>query len=277
MTEDKARPDKSISKGVGPANHRNFSSFDDLADWAVRRGLASSVGDVRTNRRDLWGDLLFTWYTQGQVACVYAQHLARTPDESGWYSAVLDGDLNADLVTEIVDVAAGAGAEAIQLLFPGNADVEQALLIVRTLTSHARWICAERTWLDGEAGDSIQIGLQWISPARGYESWALGIAPFEPTPFTRRFVGAPFLALVLRPTPPVPGRADVIGDSGLPAAHLAHMEDLLEGDEEKRDKFTEGTRKAKRALISPDPMSRARAKVTFSFPAWARSELGGCA
>lgn len=92
--------------------------------------------------------------------------------------------------------------------------------------------------------------------------------------FTRRLVGAPFIALVLRPTPPMAERAAVpISAAGVPASHLAHMDDGLGTDTAKRQKWMEGTSKAKRALVSPDPFSRARAKVTFAFPAWARNEL----
>lgn len=55
------------------------------------------------------------------------------------------------------------------------------------------------------------------------------------------------------------------GSTGLPAAHLAHMDDDLGDNEVKRKKWGDGTALAKRALIHPDPLSRARAKVTFSF------------
>jgi hypothetical protein len=265
-----------VTKGVGPSDTRTFPSFDDLAAWAVQYGLAQSVADVRTTERSLWGDLLFRWYTQGQVACVFAQVLARDPAAAGWYSAVMEGAWTADHVTGAVDAAAKEQAEALQLLFPGNATVEEALALIRTLAGHSRWKCGENAWLEGEAGDSVQVGLRWISPAGDYESWVLGIAPFEPMPFTRRMVGAPFIALVLRPTKPMAARANVpTGITGLPASHLAHMDDGLGKDQALRDKWMNGTSKAKRALVSPDPMSRARAKVTFAFPAWARTELKG--
>ena len=261
-------------KGVGPRDARPFSSFDDLATWAVQLGRASDVHDVRVNKRALWPDLLFEWYTQGQVACVFAQVLARDPRAAGWFSVVVEGAWTADHVTGVVDAAAEFGAEGLQLLFPGEATPEQAIDLTRRLAEDRRWTCSENGWLDGESGDSLQIGLRWISSDGSYESWVLGIAPFEPMPFTRRFAGAPFLAVVLRPTRPIAERAPVpVGISGLPASHLAHMDDGLGTDHDKREKWRQGTVKAKRALISPDPLSRARAKVTFAFPAWARSEL----
>jgi hypothetical protein len=274
---ERIKPQRSIQKGVGPKDNRPFSSFDDLAEWAVKRGWAKDVAEIRSKKPLLWGDLLFAWYTQGQIACVFAQNLARDPGKAGWYSAVVrEGLWNADHITGIVDGVAAVGAEALQLLFPGEGSVEQALQITKTLGVSRRWSCVDIGWLDGESGDSLQIGLRWVAPSRTYESWALGIAPFEPMPFTRRFRGAPFIALILRPTPPMENRAPIpTGQSGLPASHLAHMDDGLATNTETREKWTHGTRQAKRALISPDPMSRARAKVTFSFPPWAKQELVG--
>lgn len=269
-----SRPSRSVQKGVGPSDPRRFSSFDDLVQWAVKLGLAASIEDVRSTRRDLWGDLLFEWYTQGQIACVFAQSIARNPQEAQWYSAVVEGDWNADHVTGMVDAAAAFGAQALQLIFPGEPTVERAIEITHSLACHPRWSCVENGWLEGETGDSLQVGIRWIAPHKAYESWALGIASFEPMPFTRRFIGAPFLALVLRPAPPMPDRASVpSGITGLQASHLAHIDDGLGSNTERREKWMVGTRKAKRALISPDPMSRARARVTFAFPEWARKEL----
>jgi len=219
--------------------------------------------------------MLFTWYTQGQVACVFAQALARDPHASKWFSAVVVGTWTADMITGMIDAAAASAHEAVQLLFPCEATVEDALQLSATLAAHPRWKCADNGWKDGETGDTIHLGLQWISAAGDYESWALGIAPFLPMPFTRRFMGAPFIALVLRPTAPrhykrTPAKH---GSTGLVAAHLAHMDDGLGDDERTRDKWWEGTRKAKRALVSPDPMSQARAKVTFSLPAATRDSV----
>lgn len=272
------RPNRSVTRGVGPRDTRPFSSFDDLAEWAVRLGRASDVADVREKRRDIWGDLLFEWYSQGQVACVFASTLARDPDAAKWYSLVVDGPWTASDLTALVDAGVGLAAEAVQLILPGNGSIEQALDLIRRLAQHDRWECVDNGWLDGEEGDSVHVGLRWFSPRREYESWVLGIAPFEPMPFTRRFVGAPFIALVLRPTPPMPERVPEnrrsYGRSGTEAAHLAHMDDGLGPDNEKRKKWREGTAKAKRALISPDPLSRARARVTFAFPPWVRQELG---
>ncbi|MES3034926.1 MAG: hypothetical protein V4813_13085 [Gemmatimonadota bacterium] len=269
------KPQRSVKRAVGHSDSRPFSSFDDYAEWVVALGRAECVADVRTKHKDLWGALLMEWYAQGQLACVFAQVLARNMSEAEiWPTVVVSGSWTAEMVTATVDAAAEEGAEVIQLLFACEGTVEDAISITTRLAAHPRWASADRGWLEGESGDSVQIGLQWISSDNTYESWVLGIAPFETMPFTRRWIGAPFIALVLRPTPPATERAEApIGDSGLPSAHLAHVDDTLGADSVKRLKWTEGTRRAKRALISPDPLSRARAKVTFALPAWAGASL----
>ncbi len=273
--QNKPKPSKTLTKQIENGNPRRFSTFDDLAQWAVDIGRAGSVEEVRQQRLELWGDLVFEWYTQGQVACIFAVVLARDADKTSWLTAVVSGKFDADAVTALVDTAAESQAEVIQLLFPGEGDAAQAAEILCALSANARWLCADVGIIPSETHCvSRQIGLRWISPAGDYESWALGMADFDPMPFTRRFQGAPFVALVLRPTPPVEGRATpVFGEAGLPAAHLAHLNDGLGKDQAKRDKWTEGTRTGKRALLHPEPLSRARAKVTFTFDAEAYEHL----
>jgi hypothetical protein len=269
LQNNKDKPAKSLTRPIANSANRYFSTFDDLAKWAVSLGRAASVEEVRQTPSELWGNLLFEWYTQGQIACVFAVKLARAVEKTSWVSAVVTDEFDADVITGIVDAAAARKDEAIQLIFPGTGSAAQAAEILTALSHHKRWLCADVGVLDGEPHCATrQIGLRWISPDGTYESWALGIADYAPTAFTRRFTGAPFIALVLRPTPPVEDRAPpVVGDAGLKAAHLAHLDDGLGSNQEQRDKWTEATRLSKRALLNPEPLSRARAKVTFAFEA----------
>ncbi len=273
MQTNNGKPNKTLKKAIGEGKNRYFSSFDDLAQWAVGLGAADSVEEVRQSPSELWGTLLMEWYTQGQVACVFAvklaQAAARSMQQTQWVTAVFGDELSADVVTGVVDEAAERGDEAIQLIFPGAGDAAHAARILAALSQHTRWLCADVGTLEDESHcDTRQLGLRWISSNGQYESWALGIADFDPMAFTRRLSGAPFVALVLRPTPPVADRAPpVFGDAGLQASHLAHLDDGLGENKEQRDKWTEATRLSKRALLSPDPLSRARAKVTFAFDA----------
>jgi hypothetical protein len=94
-------------------------------------------------------------------------------------------------------------------------------------------------------------------------------------PFTRRFAGAPFSVIVLRPSAPtdfIPEKMDPI--TGLPAAHLAHMDDGFGKDEDLREKVRNMTSESKRDLLGSDLWSTARAQVTFTFPSWCRGILG---
>lgn len=275
LQNNNTKPAKTLTRQIANGGPGRFSTFDDLANWAAVIGRAGSVKEVREQRFDLWGDLVFEWYTQGQIACMFAVYLARDAENVSWLSAVVSGEFSADAVTALIDTAAEAKAEAIQLLFAGAGDATQAAEILCALSGHHRWLCADVGTLADEAHCvTRQVGLRWISPAGDYESWALGLADFDPMPFTRRFTGAPFVALVLRPTPPVTERAPpVTGEVGLPASHLAHLDDGLGGDKATRDKWTDSSRTRKRALLNPEPLSRARARVTFSFEADAYEAL----
>jgi len=124
-----------------------------------------------------------------------------------------------------------------------------------------------------EKGRSLQVGLRWHVEGSDYLSWVLGIAPFDTMPFTRRFVGAPFIALVLRSRPPA-NFAQASPEDGLNPSHLAHMDDMLGDNEEMRTKRSDATKRGKIALLGSELRSTARAKVTFSLPLWCREILG---
>ncbi|MBU6440348.1 MAG: hypothetical protein KGJ03_00845 [Betaproteobacteria bacterium] len=270
------KPKKSITRAIEGKPSRNFSSFDDMAEHAVLHGRAKCLEAIRKEPSPLWGDLLFEWFTQGQIGCIFAVALAQNGESPNWYNVLMEETgWDADTVTAVVDDAANDGADAIQIIFPGRGDVDQAISIMAELLKSDRWLCADVWRLSEEPEcNSHQLGLRWISPEKTYESWVLGIGDFPEQPFTRRFSGAPFIALVIRPTPPVEKRAPTkIGESGLPAAHLAHLDDTLGGNQNLRDRWTEATRTAKRHLIKPEPMSRARARVTFALSAEAYSKL----
>ncbi|WP_374588721.1 hypothetical protein [Ideonella dechloratans] len=267
MTEEH-KPKKSVTRSIEGKAVRTFSSFNDLAEWAVAEKRATSVDVVRNQPTELWGELLFDWFGQGQIACIFAVSLAQKGSRDNWYNILMPATgWDAETVTAVVDAQAEAGADAIQIIFPGTGDADQAVAIMTELVKSSRWLVADVGQL-AEEGDckSHQVGLRWISPDKSYESWVLGIGDFDAQPFTRRFTGAPFVALVIRPSPPVNDRAPAVnGESGLPAAHLAHLDDELGDNDDKRKKWTDGTRTAKRHLIKPEPLSRARARVTFAF------------
>ena len=134
MQNKKSKPAKTLTKQIVNGAPRKYSTFDDLAQWAVDLGRAGSVQEVREHRSDLWGDLVFEWYTQAQIACIFAASLAREAEKVSWIHAVVSGRLDANAVTAVIDAAAEDGAEAIQLLFPGAGDAHTQL------KSFAAWV-----------------------------------------------------------------------------------------------------------------------------------------
>jgi hypothetical protein len=261
-----ARTKRDVERLVGGNDVRRFASFVSLYEWAVEQGYATSVEAIEQTERAVWSELLFAWYPSGQIVCLFAIHFAGDWQAAQWFSAIVAGEWDGDVTLALFDAHLEVGAEGLQLLFPGSGSSYEVVEIVNQLAQHPRWHCEDTGWLEGEAGDSIHVGIRWISPNRSYDSLAVGNAPFEAMPFTRKFVGAPFMALIIRPTPPFCGRAPATnGSTGPPAAHLAHMDDALKDNEVKRSKWNEGAKLAKRALIHPEPLSRARAKVRLVF------------
>jgi hypothetical protein len=262
---------KSVVREIGADEIRAFSSFDDYVSALISEGVVKSSQDLVARRPDLLGSILFKWYQQGQIACIFARLLAMKP-ETQWPSITIEGNVDVEQLEAVLREAA-ENQEALQLVFPGSGTAKQAVDLTKSLCQHPSWSCKEIPWFEDEKGRSLQVGLRWHLEDSNYLSWVLGIAPFDPMPFTRRFAGAPFVALVFRTTPPtdfIPAKYE----SNLQAAHLAHMNDTLGDDQAKRKMFTDGTARAKRALLGSELLSTARAKVTFALPLWCRNELG---
>lgn len=260
---------KSITRDIGASKSRAFSSFDDFVSVLVEDGIIKSRNELMTEKADLLGSILFQWFVQGQIACAFAQLLAE--DAVNWQSVVFKATVDAgELQSSLVDAA--DKLEALQLIFVGPATAEQAVELIKTLCKHESWSCYEMDWMEGEHGDSLLIGLRWNRPGSNYVSWVLGIAPFDPMPFTRRFVGAPFIALVFRPSPPTEYAPTPI-ERGLEGSHLAHMNDGIGADEDKRVRTRTRTQYQKQILLGDELRSQARAKVTFALPASCRKSL----
>ena len=253
-----------------------FSSFADFVKVLITDGVIKSKDELLTSNRGLLGEILLEWYVQGQVACLFAQVLAkdatRLGDASSWHTVVTDtkADVNA-IQNQLVNAA--DQKEAIQLLFVGPSTPEHAVKIILALCKHESWICYEKGWKKGERGDALLVGLRWNRPNSGYASWVLGIADFEPMAFTRRFVGAPFIALVLRAAPPNEHRAKIPVEGKFLASHLAHMDPQM--DDEKKKRTWERTEYMRELLLAGDLRSHARAQTTFALPATCREALRG--
>lgn len=271
-----ANPSRSISREIEAKKIRDFSSFDDYLKVLVDDGTVTSSHDLVTRLPKLLGEILFKWYQQGQIACLYAKHLADAATPK-WDSITFIDTVDPEKL-ELALQDAAENLDAVQLIFPEKegkkATALHACELIKLLCVHPSWSCKEVPWMEDEKGPSLLVGLRWHRKGSDYTSWVLGIAPFDTMPFTRRFVGAPFIALVLRSAPPASYRPAKQKESGLTPSHLAHMDDLLGKNQEKRDRFDERTHDAKIALLGGDPHSTARAKVTFALPPWCREVLG---
>jgi hypothetical protein len=271
-----ADPSRSVFREIGPKKIREFSSFNDYLKVLIDDRTVTSSHDLVTRLPKLLGEILFKWYQQGQIACVFAQNLADAATPK-WGSITIKDAVDSEKL-ELVLQDAAENLHALQLIFPEKegekATALHACELIKSLCEHPSWSCKEVPWMEDEKGRSLLVGLRWHRKGSDYTSWVLGIAPFDTMPFTRRFVGAPFIALVLRSAPPAKFRPAKKKESGLKPSHLAHMDDLLGEDQEKRDRFDERTHEAKIALLGGDLLSTARAKVTFALPLWCRDVLG---
>ena len=264
---------KSVVREVGADAVRAFSSFEDLVDHLIVKGTISSREDLLKND-DLLIDVVFQWYRQLQIACVFAARLAHKPQDYGWRSEVVRPGFDVAKLNERIDELV-ASSEAVQLIFMDQATAKDIAKLIAKLCATDRWECHEMPWKEPEHGVSIPLGLRWQPADRSYISWALGIAPFDPMPFTRRFVGAPFTVIAFRASPPtdfIPTKTDPFTKQA--AAHLAHMNDGLGKDEDVRTHVRRLTTENKGKLLSSDLRSTARAQVTFALPPWCREIVG---
>ncbi len=268
---------KSIQRAIGAGKTRAFSSFDDFVHALIDDGIIKSKDELVTTNRELLGEILFEWFIQGQIACAFAQLLAidatQAGDASTWQTIVTDATVDVGDIQGLL-VNAADQKEAIQLIFLGPSTAEHAVEIIRALCKHESWICYEKGFKEGEKGEALLIGLRWNRPNSDYASWVLGIADFDPMAFTRRFVGAPFIALVLRPSPPIQARASIPKEGKFLGSHLAHMDDQFGDDAEKRTRTKTRTEYNKGVLLGDELRSHARAQITFALPASCREALG---
>jgi len=262
---------RSVKREIGADKVRTFSAFPDLLQFLIDEKQILSWDDLVENHPELLFDLIFQWYREGQIACVFAMRLAHDAAKARWRSEIVKDFQDVSGLNARIDELLPE-CEAIQFIYPGIFTATQVAGLIAQLCTTDRWSAYEIPWKFQERARSIQIGLRWNPPDRSYTSWVLGLAPFEPMPFTRRLVGAPFTVLVLRPkapSEPDPARAQ---DSVLkcPAAHLAHMDDQFGDDEAMRAKIKQLTINNKRSLLASNCWSTARAQVTFSLPLWCR-------
>lgn len=269
---------KALSREPLDGTTRHFPTLDDLVNVLVEDGRIKNKQDLLQNHPDLISDIFFAWVSYGQLACQYAVKLAAHPRDSGWISSVefgalTDDGLNDRLSSFLLEKA--RESEAVQIIFPDIDSPQDVVRLINSLCHDPSWRCEEIPW-DGGNPEKLLLGLRWLLPGREYISWALGFAPFDSMPFTRR---APFTAIVMRVGGP--GKCEAImgfdtrpETDGCKAVHLADVPTQLP-DDEMILKYLSLTQLQREGLLRGELCTAARAKVTFSIPLDLREQVNG--
>ena len=149
---------KSVLRELGANKTRAFSSFDDYLNVLIADGIVKSSHDLVARKPELLGEILFQWYQQGQIACVFAQVLAKAATPA-WQSITIQGTVDVVELDKVLKDAA-ENLDALQLIFPGPATAQHACDLIKALCVHPSWTCKEIDWMPDEKGRSLQVGLR---------------------------------------------------------------------------------------------------------------------
>ncbi len=153
------RPEKSTTREVDKDDIRRFSSFSDFVAALAADKVVKSKDDLVLNHPELLSPILFDWYRQGQVACLFAMRIAKTPADHRWESAVVQGPPDPHALEPIL-LAAATTVNAIQLIFPGDGTASQTVSLINALCEHPSWTCHEIPWIPMENPSSLLVGLR---------------------------------------------------------------------------------------------------------------------
>jgi hypothetical protein len=228
----------------------------------VEQGLVRDEEDLRSRRPDLLGELMLNWIQHTQTGCRFATHLAKQRDRAGWSTLVFPTHLDDETFATLVATSlrgAKDEAEMVMFVFPWADTPSDVAEVIRQLVRCEGWWWEEQMTLDEQPHDDVLVGLRWLLPSRTSESWALGFAPFDFMPFTRR---GPYASVVLRPRDPTiemppEGRAPV---------HLAQVPHFLGDRGRYKGEVWLSTEQQRRDLLQGELTYAARARVTFALP-----------
>lgn len=153
------------------------------------------------------------------------------------------------------------------VIFPDVTHTKQLVELVSRIAGFSSWRLEIR---EVENEDFVGVGLRWAMPDREHESWALGFAPFDHMPKTRR---APHVAIVLK-TDPVEQpflKRDPSEVSGLRGIHLADLP--FDGTVATYMKTWRKTAEFRQDRLDGFLEKGGKAKVTFTLPAEYRSQI----
>ena len=241
---------------------RRFPDREDLVAQLVDQGLVEDEKDLIDRRPDLLGELMINWIQHSQTACRFATHLARVRDQAGWSTFVIPHALDDNAFRTVIETAllgAEDDAEMVMFVFPAVETGTDLADLIRQLAGCDGWWWEEQMALDEQPHDEVLVGLRWLLPSQIAESWALGFAPFDSMPFTRR---GPYAAVVMRPRdpsfePPREGRAPV---------HLAQVPHYLGERGRYQGEIWKSTEQQRKELLQGELTHAARGRVTFAVP-----------
>lgn len=244
---------------------RHFSSKTDLIEALIADGLVDSEDDLLRRRPDLVGGLYLDWLQQTPTGCHFATHLAlhrsargdRPP--AGWVVRTFveqrsDEEFAADVASATLD---GPNDQIILMIFPWVQTVDDLIELITQVQRCDGW-----SWEEHPAGvecEDVLVGLRWRLRSDRAVSWALGFAPFDFMPFTRR---APYAAIAMRTLdPPIDEPPD-----GRQPVHLAQVPHFL-GERGRVDgPVWQMTQEWRADLLIGEPEYAAKAKVSFVIP-----------
>jgi hypothetical protein len=234
-------------------------------------------------------DELSEWIAAGNTGCAFAYRLAHRGESGNWWRPMLHfGQSFGPELTERIDIdVAGAmgGFESIQLVFPDVVTAQAVAELVACLCKSPRWYCVQPP-RDEQPPETFPVGLRYKLPGERYVSYALGLAPLETMPMTRR---ARCTAIVMRVGPPGPALEILLErpeesrnrkplqtgpGAGLIPVNLADLSPHASASEVSD--LEHATKQLRTRRLAGDPMTPyAHVTVSFSLPMSVRPALNG--
>ena len=254
---------KSGTQTLNDGREFPYSTLADYVDHLIAAGQVKDVNDLINNHSHLIAEIFFQWISTGQLGCIFAAKLAKSPRENRWLPIVipeamkgesLGGFLNANLD------AAGESHEAAVVIFPYVKTEADIATLVNDLCSDpsGRWYWTDDGISPDPGGAVRLIGLRWVLKSDKSVNYVLGFAAVKSMPFTRQ---SPFAAIFLRIKDDK--RTSIEREEARIKVHLADLDSRLE-TQALHDKYLELTKPYRKNRVEPHMLPVARAKVTFA-------------
>lgn len=244
-----------------------FPTRSDYVAFFIGRGLVRDEGDLTARRPDLVCDALLNWLRHSASGCRFATQLAVKRDAARWLTAAFpsrrpDQEFRRDVAAVVQD---WPDIELVLMAFPWVSTTNDLVFLINQMALCDGWWWEEPPAVDQH--DDVLVGLRWDLPSEKSTSWALGFAPFDFMPFTRR---APWTAIVLRPRDAPPENRPT---EGLAPVHLAQVPHFFGERGRFEGEIWNSTKELRRALLGGELEAAAKARVTFNLPSKYRPAL----